>query len=195
MRKQEHAFSRRRTLGIITSLVLRRRLAGGAVIMLLIYVLLVDGSLPKNVPAIGVVESIGASAPDGLEGAFEKVWVEHNVKEDGINGMRIHAKFSVKNGLNVDCLLLASFFTRDGAPLRGVPTPSQYKTAGGDVAAWTRFKPRYISSEYADKKIFVPYSALNLQSGVHNLKFFLVLRGQGKDFVKSAWYNFRLTKD
>lgn len=162
---------------------------------LLINVPLTEGSPRENALGIGIVEPAGASVPAGLEGAFKNVWIEHGVKVDGVNGMRIHAKFNVKNGRDVSCMMLAFFYTRDGEALRA-GFDSRYTSAGGKVSAWTRFTPRYDSSEYADKKLFLPYSALNLkQSGVHDLKLFLVLRGQGKDFAQSAWYNFRLTKD
>jgi hypothetical protein len=184
----------------------RRKLLSAlcALSMLLINVPLVDGSLRRNALGIEIVETSHATAPAGLEGTFEKVWVEHNVKVGGKNGMRIHAKFSVKNGLNVECLMTANFFTKDGAPLRAkarygddsAGSDSSYSTAGGNVAVWRIFTPKYNSSEYADVKLFLPNSALNLkQSGIHDLKLFVVLSGQGKKFAESALYNFRYTKD
>jgi hypothetical protein len=167
-----------------------------ALSMLLINVSLADGSLRKNVPEIKIVEPTHPSAPTGVEGAFESVWIEHDVKVKGVRGMQIHAKFTVKNGLKVHCLMEAYFFNKDRAPLKTESRYTQYKNAEGDVSVNTTFTPRFDSSEYADQKLFLPYSALNLkESGVHELKLYLILVAKGSKFAQSSWYNFIITKD
>jgi hypothetical protein len=126
---------------------------------------------------------------------FESVWVEQDVRVDGKKGMRIHAKFVVKNSLNVSCKLIAMFYTRDGAFLKA-DGQSDYTTPEGHVSTYVNVKPSFSSTRYADKRLFIPYEAFNIKtSGMYLLKFVLFVERNvhGKEFETighSADFNF-----
>ncbi|MFL6229077.1 MAG: hypothetical protein ACJ741_09880 [Pyrinomonadaceae bacterium] len=170
-----------------------------ALSVLLINVSFADGSYRMSTPKIEVVEPLHPSAPGEEDGKFEKVWVEHSVRVDGEKGMRIHARFTVKNSLNVTCDLIAQFYSKGGETLKTERNIGGYRTAKGSVATFVTFKPGFDPSEYADKTLFIPYKAFDLnQPGVYELKFTLYLRKiinpEPQVVGRSADYNFKYTK-
>jgi hypothetical protein len=142
-----------------------------------------DGALP----AVSI-------APDDPEATFQSARIVHNVTVDGVTGMRVHAKFSVRYGLDVRCRMIAYFYYDDGTPLKSADR--NYTTTDGQVSARVFFTPKYDPAQYNDLQLFVPYSALNMEEGAeYDLKFYLALYdNEGKrTFGKSTWYRFRLT--
>jgi hypothetical protein len=135
-----------------------------------------------------------AVVPDDPEAIYEGARVVHNVTVNGEKGMRIHAQFRVKYGLGTPCMLLAYYFFDDGKPLK--TDVAKYRTKTGTVYASANFTPAYDPAVYKDLQIFMPYSALNMESGEeYQLKFYLALydKDGGRFFGKSGWYKFNLT--
>ena len=132
------------------------------------------------------------------DGVFEKVWVEHDVRVDGKKGMRIHARFVVKNSLNAECTLLAHFYRNDGTQLAGADMQGDYSTSDGHVVTYVKVKPRFTSTRYTDKSLFIPYQEFKIKgAGSYQLKFILFLErhDQGdRVLAKSEEFNFRYTK-
>jgi len=132
------------------------------------------------------------------DATIEKVWVEHDVKVDGKKGMRIHTSFTVKNNQNVVCTLVAHFYTREGAQLKGADLQGDYSTSDGHVVTYVKFIPRFTSTRYNDKTLFIPYQEFQIKSpGYYQLKFivFLERHDQGdRVLAKSAEFNFSYTK-
>lgn len=155
-----------------------------------------SGVLSRN-EAIEVVAPIAVNAPD-MDGTFEKVWVEHDVKVDGKKGMRIHTSFTVKNNLNVECTLVAHFYHRDGTQLNGADLQGDYSTSDGHVVTYVKVKPRFTSTRYSDKSLFIPYQEFHIKSaGVYLLKFIVFLERYDRGdqiLAKSAEFNFKYTK-
>jgi hypothetical protein len=148
----------------------------------------------NSTPRIEITPLNHATAPDDPEAEYQGARVVHNVTVNGQKGMRVHAKFLVRYGLDVSCRLIAYFFNDDGSPI--LANDPKYRDAEGGVSAHTDFKPQYDPAQYNDLQIFIPYSALNLEeSGEYDLKFYLALYDQeGKRFFgKSGWYNFKMT--
>jgi hypothetical protein len=110
-RSLDNAVSQRKLFGILSALSI-----------LLISGALANRNFCKAMPKIEVVESIETGEAD-QDATFEKVWVEYNARVDGKRGMRIHAKFKVKNSLNVSCRLIAQFYKRDGTYLNADGQP------------------------------------------------------------------------
>ncbi len=138
--------------------------------------------------------NLTTAAPDDPEAKFHAARIVHNVTVAGKKGMRVHANFTVNYGLNNPCKLIAYFYDVDGEPLES--DDPKYSNADGNVSASTNFTPQYDPAWYKDLQLFIPYVALNMESGEkHNLKFYLALYDQsGKRFFgKSGWYNFTLT--
>jgi hypothetical protein len=136
---------------------------------------------------------------DDPEATFEEARIVHNVTVDGEKGMRVHAKFHVKYGKGVACRMIAYFYYDDAknTPLKASSDPDYkaYHTTTGQVSASTRFTPAYDPAVYNDLQLFIPYEALNMESGDnYDLKFYLSLydnEGQ-RSFGKSGWYHFKL---
>ena len=135
------------------------------------------------------------SLPDDPEAIYEGARVVHNVIVDGRTGMRVHAKFRVKYGLDVACTMIAYFYydDADNTPLKA--GDANYRTKEGNVSAHVNFTPKYDPAVYDDLQLFVPYDALNMESGAeYDLKFYLALYDQEGErfFGKSGWYKFHL---
>lgn len=132
---------------------------------------------------------------DDPEAVYEGARVVHNVTVGGEKGMRVHANFRVRYGQDVPCMLIAYFYfdDEDGKPLK--TTDPKYSTKSGNVYAHVNFTPAYDPAVYKDLQLFVPYSALNMESGdEYDLKFYLALYDEEGErfFGKSGWYKFRL---
>src|SRR5881398_3255663 len=110
-----------------------------ALSMLLINLSFANGGLRKSAPEVEIDESLHANAPDDPVAIFKNVWLEHHVIENGVKGMRIHAKFIVKNRFNIRCELIPFFSSKGGASLN-----QPYH----EVFASVSLTPRYDSSEY-----------------------------------------------
>ena len=127
---------------------------------------------------------------------YEGARIVHNVTVNGEKGMRVHANFKVRYGLDVPCMMIAYFYydDADNTPLKS--GDEHYRDKKGNVAATTNFTPAYDPAVYNDLQLFVPYEALNMESGEkYALKFYLALYDKegGRFFGKSGWYKFNLT--
>ncbi len=134
--------------------------------------------------------------PDDPEAIFEGARVVHNVTVNGVKGMRVHAKFRVKYGLDVACMMIAYFYFDDADNTKLKTSDPNYRSKDGTVSAHTNFTPAYDPAVYNDLQIFMPYDGLNMESGdEYDLKFYLALYDKegGRFFGKSGWYKFHLT--
>lgn len=95
-----------------------------------------------------------------ISASFEKVWVDHNVFENGVKGMRIHVKFNINGMLNKTGSAIAYFYYNNGNALKD--SNKRFNTVGGNVAAWRDFTPNYERCTFNDLTIFMPYSELEL---------------------------------
>jgi hypothetical protein len=157
-------------------------------------------NIHKNTPAINNLRLKAAAptlaAPDDPEAIYHAARIVHNVTVNGKKGMRVHANFTVKYGLDNPCKLIAYFYYDDTDNQALEAGDPKYRTAEGKVSASTNFTPQYDPALYKDLQLFIPYDALNLESGdVYDLKFYLALYDQsgGRFFGKSGWYKFKVT--
>ena len=146
-------------------------------------------------PALSRFEILPATFDDPVA-TYQGARIVHNVKVNGKVGMRVHANFTVKYGLDVECQMIAYFYydDEDNTPLKS--TDARYRTKTGNVSASVNFTPGYDPAVYKDLQLFMPYEALNMESGEnHDLKFYLALYDKegGRFFGKSGWYKFQLT--
>jgi len=135
-------------------------------------------------------------APDDPEATYQGARIVHNVTVDGEKGMRVHAKFTVKYGLDVACMMIAYFYFDDADTTPLKTDDANYRSKNGVVSAHANFTPAYDPAVYNDLQLFVPYEALNMASGDdYDLKFYLALYDKegGRFFGKSGWYKFHLT--
>jgi len=150
---------------------------------------------PKTEQAITSLKN-SFVALDDPEAIFEGARIVHNVTVGGKKGMRVHAKFRVKYGLDVACMLIAYFYFDDADNTKLKTDDANYRSKDGTVSAHANFTPAYDPAVYNDLQIFMPYDALNMESGDdYDLKFYLALYDKegGRFFGKSGWYKFHLT--
>jgi hypothetical protein len=137
-----------------------------------------------------------AMVVDDPEAIYEGARIVHNVTVDGVKGMRVHATFRVRYGLGVPSMMIAYFYydDADNTPLK--TDDADYRDKKGGVSCHVNFTPAYDPAVYKDLQLFMPYEALNMESGeTYDLKFYLALYDKegGRFFGKSGWYKFKLT--
>lgn len=91
---------------------------------------------------------------------INQVWVDHNVYESGIKGMRIHIDLDVNGMQNKNGQAIAYFYYKNGDPI--VDKNSRYCTVDGKVAAYKNFSPISQKYHYSDFVIFMPHNELHL---------------------------------
>ena len=139
---------------------------------------------------------ITAMLMDDPEAIYEGARIVHNVTVDGVKGMRVHANFRVRYGKGVPSMMIAYFFydDEDNTPLK--TDDANFRDKKGGVSCHVNFTPAYDPAVYEDLTLFMPYEALNMESGEkYDLKFYLALydKAGGRFFGKSGWYKFKLT--
>ncbi len=119
---------------------------------------------PQNVP-VPVPNS--TPEPDKPDADFEKIWVEQNVEEEGVDGIRIFATFNVYNLKDVKSDIVYRF-QKDGEFLKGKTT--EYSTTDGTLSARRYLTPNYTATVYDKLSVFVPYTEFGLAAGTYDLK-------------------------
>jgi hypothetical protein len=99
---------------------------------------------------------------------FEKIWVDYDVLESNLKGMRIHVKFSVYDMKNLDSYVAIYFKDKEGRPLKD--RNKKFYSESGDVAVYKYLKPGYDEAMYNDLSVFMPYDELDLDPGAYDLK-------------------------
>src|SRR5437763_2753044 len=91
---------------------------------------------------------------DDPEAVYEGARIVHNVTVDGEKGMRVHAKFHVKYGKGVPCMMIAYFYYDDSDNTRLKASSDadyrDYRDTKGGVSAKTNFTPAYDPGVYND---------------------------------------------
>jgi hypothetical protein len=105
----------------------------------------------------------------GPSATFDKLWIDYNVYEDGVKGMKIHVKFTAYEMLNMDAYLAIYFEYDDelGGYLKD--KNSKFNSSAGEVAVYRSIKPQYNPAVYDDLSVFMPYGELDLDPGEYDL--------------------------
>ena len=107
--------------------------------------------------------------PADPNATFEKLWIDYDVYEDGVKGMKIHVKFTAYEMLNMDAYLAIYFEFDDeiGGYLKD--KNSKYNSSAGEVAVYRSIKPLYNPAVYDDLVVFMPYREFDLDPGQYDL--------------------------
>lgn len=102
---------------------------------------------------------------------IERIWMNHGVYQNGVQGMKIHVKFTVDNMNGKTIYAYAFFYWGDNT----TPLHDQY---GNNLSFYGYGTPSYDSARFDDFTIFVPYTGLNMQPGQGsvNLSFDISIR-------------------
>lgn len=123
---------------------------------------------------------------------FDRLWVEYDIFENGIKGMRIHVKFSVYEMKNRDASLAVRFQTGDGKTLKD--KDGQFANAAGEVMVAKAIRPGYDPTDYDDLAVFMPYQQMDLSGGEYDLKMDVDVNYQNGDLLQHLTlyaFNFR----
>ena len=161
----------------------------------------IPANIPTLVPRLELAQPVGAGPisamlMDDPEAIYEGARIVHNVTVDGVKGMRVHAKFHVRYGKGVPSMMIAYFYYNDAENTPLKTDDANFRDAKGGVSCHVNFTPAYDPAVYEDLQLFMPYEALNMESGeTYDLKFYLALYDKegGRFFGKSGWYKFKLT--
>jgi len=100
---------------------------------------------------------------------FDKLWIDYDVYENSVRGMKIHIKFTAYEMLNMDAYV-AIYFEHDdevGGYLKD--KNDKYNSSAGEVAVYKSIKPLYNPAVYNDLEVFMPYNELDLDPGEYDL--------------------------
>lgn len=141
-----------------------------------------------------LISSLVTSAQAQPSVAFERMWVDYNIKQAGQDGMRLHIKFVTHNLKATECQLRVGFFYDDDTPIRD--KNKKYYTVGGDVALFGDVKPGSNPAYYEDFQLFMPYDELDLAYGDYNLKMDvdLIYKADGEEIAHMKTYPFTYSK-
>lgn len=124
---------------------------------------------------------------------FDKMWVEYDVTENKLFGMRIHMKFSVQNMKSIKGYMVFFFERENGTRLKSYD--NNFQSKGNDVAVYKEITPGYDPAVYNDYSAFIPYSELHLTKGNHNLKIDADLIYENGTMIQHMGYeNFKYWK-
>lgn len=99
---------------------------------------------------------------------FKDLWIDYNVTDAGVKGMRIHVKFTTYQMLNLDSYLAIYFTDNNGYALKD--KNGKLASTSGDVAVYRSMKPAYDPANYEDFEVFMPYAEFDLPDGNWDLK-------------------------
>lgn len=90
-------------------------------------------------------------------------WLEHNVTEDGVKGMKIHVDFNIKGMKGKKGKVLVYFEYPKGTGIKDLN--GRYCTTGGKVCTSSTFTPGYDNSHYRDFEVFIPIDEIHMKKG------------------------------
>ena len=96
---------------------------------------------------------------------IDRIWLEHNVSQDGQTGLRIHLDFTVWDMQGQQGEAVAYFESPKGVGVKDLDR--RYYTTDGNVSTSERFTPSYPGTEYSDFTLFIPNEQLHLLPGSH----------------------------
>lgn len=137
------------------------------ILLTLIYVLAVVGAMAGNV-------------------VFKKIWLEHNVQQNGQKGMKVHVAFSISGMQGQTCSAIAYFDHPQGTGVRD--TNGRYCTTGGTVCASRTFNPNYANASFSDFAIFIPISELHLLPGKRTYYTRVFIQSPSGNFMGNSDY-------
>lgn len=131
---------------------------------------------PDSEPTVETTDSSGSTdSQTDIQGEFTDVRINYDVVKNGKKGMEVVSDFKVEGAKSKRCHIAAYFTLSDGTPLKAGDNPV-YSTDDGNVSVGDDFIPKFDSSEFTDYALFIPYEALNFESGSLQADVKVVLR-------------------
>jgi hypothetical protein len=113
--------------------------------------------------------SFHPAATTGPRAVFDSLWIEHNVKQDGVSGMMMHFKFTTYDMKDMDADVAVYFSYNNAAGTQLKDKNNKYVSSSGYVAVYKDIKPAYAETTYDDLQIFMPNDEFDLDPGAYKL--------------------------
>lgn len=107
-----------------------------------------------------ILLTIGVYAQSAV---INKAWLEHDVTENGVKGMKIHVNFNAKNMKGKQGKVCVYFQYPKGTGLND--TNGKYCTTDGKVSVSGDFRPGYDNTVYNDFAVFMPINEIHMKKG------------------------------
>jgi hypothetical protein len=131
----------------------------------------------------------------GPSATFDKLWIDYDVYDNGVKGMKIHVKFTAYDMLNMDGYVAIYFQYDDEIEDWLMDKNNSYKSTDGYVAVYRSIKPLYNPAVYNDLDVFMPYNELDLDPGQYDLAMDVKLIYKAGGLIsKLTTYYFEYTK-
>lgn len=152
-------------------------------------------SISQTAKSSSTSTSSSSSSSSTPSVTFNRVWVDHNVFQGGLKGMKIHLNMNVYNLRSKSCGAIAYFYTESGTAL--IDKNRSYYTSDGKVSSlMVSFTPGYDNTIYNDLVIFMPYTELDVNYK-GNFKFCVDIWNTSvspyKLIKQSGWTSFTYT--
>jgi hypothetical protein len=111
-----------------------------------------------------------------------RIWVDYNVTEGGVRGMRIHVNFEVSGLKGIGSQLTARVMKENGTFLTS--SKSAYSNSDGHLAVSFPMNPGYPKTVYEDADVFLPYGEIVIGKGKWNLKIDVDLNYEDGELIQ-----------
>lgn len=129
---------------------------------------------------------------DDVSADLKRVWVDYNITQGGVRGMRVHVNFDVTGLQGIDSRLVFRIRQVGGAYLRN--NGGSYSNVNGEFQTEFKMKPGYATTVYNDASVFIPYDQIIISKGNWNLEFDIDL-AYGDEFTHLKWHPFTFTRN
>lgn len=142
--------------------------------------------------ATGNPRSCTAADPSAT---FDSIWVDYDVTEENVRGMRIHLSFSTYAMKGVEAYVAIYFEYNDDLAGFLKDKNSAFNSTEGDVAVYKSINPAYDPADYKNLQIFMPYKELDLEPGIYDLTMDAkIIHKKGGLISRLTNYDFEYTK-
>ncbi|MBC7872570.1 MAG: hypothetical protein H7Y01_01165 [Ferruginibacter sp.] len=126
---------------------------------------------------------------------FDSIWVDYNVTEGGLKGMKIHLSFSAYSMKDMDAYVAIYFEYNDDMAGFLKDKNKKFNSTEGDVAVYQSIKPAYDPAVYKDLQLFMPYTELDLEAGIYDLTMDAkLIHKKGGIIQWLTYYDFEYTR-
>ena len=126
---------------------------------------------------------------------YDSIWIDYDVKENDVLGMKIHLSFTTYNMKGMDAFIAIYYSYND--EIAGVlkDNNDKYVSTAGDVAIYKAIKPNYDPAVYKDMQLFMPYAEFDLEPGLYDLTLDAkIIYKAGGMISRLTYYDFEFTK-
>ncbi|MEO7983319.1 MAG: hypothetical protein ABI688_04480, partial [Bacteroidota bacterium] len=120
-------------------------------------------------PSANVLSTAVKPVTTGPGATFDSIWVDYDITEENVRGMRIHLGFSAYSMKDMEATVAIYFEYNDDLAGFLKDKNKKFYSTEGDVAVYKDIKPGFDPAVYKDLQVFMPYSELDLEPGIYDL--------------------------